>query len=196
MRDWTQIEAEYIAGDMSIRELAQRLGVSYSTLSKMASRGSWTAKRKKMRQKVAKKALAGAQARYEKKLNKLINATERAMDTALKTLEDNEQFRRWIVTEGKGDGISRVEERVFNKTDTKALRDLTGVLRDLTVLARDFYGLPAPAQSVSQKIAKERLALEKRKTDAILRESEARLRGETPQEIHVVLAEEAEELSE
>ena len=81
MRDWTQIEAAYIAGDMSIRELAQSLGVSYSTLSKMASRGSWTAKRKKMRQKVAKKALAGAHARYEKKLKKLINATERAMDT-------------------------------------------------------------------------------------------------------------------
>ena len=50
--------------------------------------------------------------------------------------------------------------------DTKALKDLTGVLKDLTGLVRDLYGIPTQAQAEAQRIAAERLELERKKAEA------------------------------
>ena len=40
--DWNQIKAEYIAGGTSCRELAEKHGVSYSTLRKIATKEHWS----------------------------------------------------------------------------------------------------------------------------------------------------------
>lgn len=192
MRDWTEIETMYIAGDMSQRDLAKSLGISYSTLTKVATEKKWSDKRKKHRAKVAKAALRRAGARSQRKLERLISATEQTIDVALSALEDKDQFRRYIVTEGSGEGVSETSEKVFNKVDAKALKDITSALRDLTALARDFYGIPTPAQSVSEKIAMERHELEMRKIEADLADRE---KDSGERKIRVELAE-AEALSE
>jgi uncharacterized protein YjcR len=49
--DWNKIKAEYIAGGTSYRELAERYGVSFSTLKEHARREKWTDLREKARQK-------------------------------------------------------------------------------------------------------------------------------------------------
>lgn len=193
MRDWTEIEATYIAGNMTQRDLAASLGISYSTLSKVATENKWTEKRKKHRKKVAKKALGRAGARSARKLERLITATEKAIDTALMALEDKDQFRRYIVTEGVGDGVDRTSEMIFEKVDTKALKDLTGVLRDLTGLARDLYGIRTIGETVAEEIARERLELEKRKVEAELATKET---GDEDRSIHVVMEGGVEEMSE
>ena len=187
MRDWTEIETVYIAGNMSLRELAKQQGVSYSSLSKIATKRKWAAKRQRERDKLASATLGRARARNQRKLEKLISATERAMDTALSALEDEQQFRRYIVSEGRGEGVSSTEEKIFDKIDTKALKELTGVLRDLTALARDFYGIRTPSQSVAEKIALEKLELERKRTEAKLPENEDR-------ELRVTMSGDAEEL--
>ena len=55
---------------------------------------------------------------------------------------------------------------MFRKLDTKAIKDMTAVLKDLTALMRDLYNIPTQAQAEAQRIAAERLELEKRKVDA------------------------------
>ena len=57
------------------------------------------------------------------------------------------------------------EERTYQKVDTKALKDLTGVLKDLTGLVRDLYGIPTQAQAEAQRIAAERLELDRKKAE-------------------------------
>ena len=46
-----------------------------------------------------------------------------------------------------------------------ALKDLTGVLKDLTGLVRDLYGIPTQAQAEAQRIAAERLELDRKKAE-------------------------------
>ena len=40
--DWKKIKAEYIAGGTSYRKLAEKYGVSFSTLRKVAAKEQWT----------------------------------------------------------------------------------------------------------------------------------------------------------
>ena len=40
MIDWTKAEVEFVAGDLSLKATAEKLEVSYSTLSKVAAEGN------------------------------------------------------------------------------------------------------------------------------------------------------------
>ena len=168
MRNWTEIETQYITGDMSQKELADSLGISYSTLSKVATENKWSDKRKKFRKKTANKGLERAGARISRKLARLAEGTELLIDAALKALGDEQQFYRYIVTDFKGEGVIVTKEKIFEKLDAKALKDVTAALRDLTAMRRDLFGIPTQSETVAQKIARERLELEKRKVEAAI----------------------------
>ena len=195
MRDWTAIETKYVEGDMSLRDLAQEQGISVSALKQRAWTQSWSEKRRLFREQQARAGPGGVQAKEGRELNKLICATEKLTDAALRALSDEEQFCRWIVSDGGGAAKS-TEERVFRKIDTKSLKEMAGVLKELTDLTRDFYGLPAPGDAAAARLAEEKLALDKQKLELALQEAELKRQEDTAEELRVVLAEETEELSE
>lgn len=53
--DWTKIKAEYIAGGISYRSLAQKHGVSFNTLKRIAIKEGWTQLRDKAYNKATTK---------------------------------------------------------------------------------------------------------------------------------------------
>lgn len=169
--DWTRLEVAYVAGDMSLRQLAADEGISFSTLSGVSAREHWAEKRKQHRDKIKAKSLARAQARGVKKLEKMMRAVEKTADLAMKALEDKDQFRRHIVSEGF-DGSFESTEKVFDKLDTRALKEYAQAMRDLSGMLRDFYGIRIPAELVREQIARERLELERIRTEAALHENE------------------------
>ena len=169
--DWVKLETLYVSGNMSQRELARSEGVSLSTLSGVSAREEWSRKRTQYRDKVKARSLARAQARGAKKLDRMIKAVEKTADMAMKALEDKDQFRRYIVTEGS-EGCMESTEKVFEKLDTKALKEYAAAMRDLSGMLRDYYGLRLPADQVREEIAKEKLELERKRTEAALREGE------------------------
>ena len=173
MTDWTKIEAAYIAGDMSLRELAKRRKLSYSTLSKAAASGGWAEKRKQFRAEVANEALDAARERGRARLETLMSGTEQLLDAAVKALQDELQFQRYVVTEGLGEGVSETEEKTFEKRDTRAMKDMAAVITSLSGLLRDFYGINTPAQELGQQLARERLRLEQKRTEAAVRHEKA-----------------------
>lgn len=59
--DWLKIRMEYINGTMSIRELAEKHELSYSTTRKIASSEKWSDARAKQREKIRAKAEQTAQ---------------------------------------------------------------------------------------------------------------------------------------
>ena len=169
--DWVRLETLYVSGNMSLRELARSEGVSLSTLSGVSAREEWSRKRTQHRDKIKARSLARAQARGAKKLDRMIKAVEKTADMAMKALEDKDQFRRYIVTEGS-EGCIESTEKVFEKLDTKALKEYAAAMRDLSGMLRDYYGLRLPADQVREEIAKEKLELERKRTEAALREGE------------------------
>lgn len=164
--DWKAIKTEYITSTQSQRELAEKYGVSMTTLGGRARKEKWTTARREYRQKVIEKATRKAADKEANRLSRLMDATNKVLDVVMGAFEDEKQFNRYIVSEGSGDGFSETSEKIFDKVDTKAVKDLTSVLKDLTGLTRDFYNCPTPAQAEQQRIAAERLELDKRRADA------------------------------
>ncbi len=171
MINWSRIEAQYVSGEKTLRELAKEKRVSYSTLSKKASEGGWAAKRKKYRAEVESEALARARERGLKRMDELLKASEKLMDAAVEAIQDNKQFKRWVTTGGCGEGASETVEKVFDKRDTRAMKDMVFVLKELTGILRDAYGLQTPAQELGEKLARERISQVKAQTQKLRREN-------------------------
>ena len=99
--------------------------------------------------------------------------------------EDGQQFHRHLV-QVRQDKDEWPEERIFDKVDSRAIKDLTGALKDMTQVLRNLYNLPTQAEAEAQRIAAERLKLEQRRVDA---------ESGTDKSIKVVLADGWEEMA-
>lgn len=186
--DWKKIKTEYITTDISQRKLAAKYGVSHIAISNRSKNECWVKAREQYKAKTLAKTLEKSSTIEANRLARLMDTTTKAIDVAVKAFEDESQFNRYIVERKekyafpvtgieKPDGedaesvelISEkqwTEEKIFAKVDTKALKDLTSVLKDLTSLMRDFYNIPTPAQAEAQRIAAERLELDRLKAAA------------------------------
>lgn len=180
-QDWDALKMEYVTTKTSYAKLAEKYGISISQIKIVAARDGWTKERKKFAADVQQKAYKKACSHEADRLARLITATTGAIDVAMRAIGDDEQFNRYLVErrekyavpvadEAAEDGellLERqwTEERMYQKVDTKALKDLTGVLKDLTGLVRDLYGIPTQAQAEAQRIAAERLELDRKKAE-------------------------------
>ena len=52
MNDWNAIKAEYIAGGISQRKLAEKYGISFNTLKDRANAGKWNQQREQAHNKI------------------------------------------------------------------------------------------------------------------------------------------------
>ena len=55
MNDWNAIKAEYIAGGISQRKLAEKYGISFNTLKDRANAGKWNQQREQAHNKITTK---------------------------------------------------------------------------------------------------------------------------------------------
>jgi uncharacterized protein YjcR len=120
--DWKKIKAEYIAGGTSYRKLAEKYGVSFSTLRKVAAKEQWTELRNKTRAKMDTKI---SESVSDKEADKAVNI----IDVADKLL-------------GK---ISELMDTV--PLDTQSMKHLTSALKDL----KDIKGFKSDADMREQE---------------------------------------------
>lgn len=140
--NWKKIQTEYITQNISQRKLAAKYKVSYDTLKRKCAEEGWVELKKEHKRNVTAKAMdaiAGAQARD---LAKVISIADQAVETLAKVYEDPNQFYRHLVEIETATGKT-VEEREYQKADTKAMRDCVMQLKELTAICRDLYELPA-----------------------------------------------------
>ena len=85
--NWRKLKAEYVAGGISQRQLAEKYGVPFGTLAKQARLKKWNAARKKAEQKAVEKvaqktaeAVADNAVTLERVKGKLLAKLERMVD--------------------------------------------------------------------------------------------------------------------
>ena len=64
----------------------------------------------------------------------------RMAELGISAAADEKQFMRYIISEKSGRGETETCERVFEKLDTKAYRELTAAIKDLWSIAQDAGG--------------------------------------------------------
>ncbi|MBQ5794800.1 MAG: hypothetical protein IIW14_02270 [Kiritimatiellae bacterium] len=174
--NWEALKSEYMTTETSLRKLARKYDVSISRMEKVSSQEKWVEARRDYRQQIIEKALSENRTREVDRLTRLMNTTEKAVDVVTKAFEDPAQFNRYLVKKTEryadppedsetGQLVMRQweEEEIFNKLDTKSLKEATTVLKDLTGMLREFYDIPTAAQKEARRIAAERLELDRRK---------------------------------
>lgn len=168
MIDWGALKSEYITGSMSYKGLADSHAMHYTTIQRVATAERWPDLRAAYRAEAVNQAIAGEMVNEVDRLKKLMDAANAIQDVIINAVDDPEQFRRHLVPMERYDGdlgaaLKDTEERVYSKFDTKAIKDLTGAIKDLTYSMRNLYGLPTQAEREAQRIAAERLEIERRK---------------------------------
>lgn len=107
MPDWAAIRAEYIAGGISFRKLAEKHGVSFNTVKGRARREQWTDARRKACEIAATKSIeqaAEAAATYD---SRIYATADKLLDKVSKAIE------------------------AIDSTDTGSMRQIAAILRDL-----------------------------------------------------------------
>lgn len=159
--DWKRMKHEYISGDESIRELAERHGVSRSVLARRASKEKWSAERTKYRDKVVNKSLARACTRDVQKLAGLQRSAVQLAADIERALEDADMpFLHKAAAEGGG-----LKDEKLRTVNAKNLYALSRALRETTAAMRDLYGISTRAEEHAHKQAVERLAMERERLE-------------------------------
>ena len=177
--DWEKIKAEYITTDISLRDLADKYGIPMSCVGRRASLEKWSQERKKHKNKVVKEVVQKVQKSQANELAKKMKTVIGLRGVIDKALEDADQFARWIISEGLGDGMSATTEKVFGKIDMKAIRDAAYALKVLqeiedkvkgTIDAKDLKQIDIALQKL--ELDRERLELEKKKSSIAAAETD------------------------
>lgn len=150
--DWKKIKEEYISTNITLEALAKKHKISKSTLYKKSSAGKWNSKKKKLGKKVEEKFLEKASDKISAqdigKLDRLIKAADRMSEVIEEAMTDPDQFKRYVVTKktkkASGAEVMEAEEKVFDKFDSRAIKDMTLAMKELTGLVRSLNGIPEP----------------------------------------------------
>ena len=104
--DWKRIKAEYIAGGTSLRKLAEKYGVSFSTIQKKSMEEKWGELRKKNRRKVEEKIIDSVSSKEAEKAVNIIDVADKLLSK-----------------------ISDLMDTI--SLDTQSMKHLTSALKDL-----------------------------------------------------------------
>lgn len=128
--DLKRIKAEYIAGGTSYRKLAEKHGVSFSTLRKVAAKEQWTALRNKTRTKT------------DTKISETVSDIE--ADKAVNIID---------VADKLLDKIGEIAEMV---SDPDSIKKLTSAIKDI----KDIKGVKSEDDIAEQRARIEKLRRE------------------------------------
>ncbi len=173
-QDWEKIETDYMANNLTYVEIAEKYGVSPSTVRRQGAKRQWVKKRAQFATKVQHKArqrTAEKKASREAELyGRVVKLAEELVGQLEGALSDDKQLYRHIL--GAGAGVQK--EKVLRKLDTGAAKDYAGMLMQLGRMMADYSGMMTKKDAETLKMAREKLRLEKAKAEA-----EQRSGGET-----------------
>lgn len=112
--DWKAIKAEYIAGGISYRKLAEKHGVSFSTLKEWARREKWTDLKEKANHKADTILAEKIGKRNAKKSAKIDRLVDKLLDMVDERLEA-------LIVEGKD--VKSIASALKDLRDLKGIKD-------------------------------------------------------------------------
>ena len=144
--DWEAIKADYLTGELSVKELAAKHGINTNQIYKKVSSEGWKKTLEKIRQKTEENVVARAARARARELDVIASSTEKMAALLAKT----------------------VEELDAQPTD-KRLRNLKGLAATASAIETNLQttlkllGIQTRAQEEAQRIARARLELDRRK---------------------------------
>lgn len=187
--DWGAMKAEYISDPQSsLRKIAEKYGVNRSAVGNKAKAENWFATKTEHQSRIVDETVTEVGLRHKDALKQELESVMNISDRISSVLkEDPAQFNRYvtqtekpeILTSGK---VSRVgvykyvEERILQKVDTKAVKDMVQSLKMIEDMKRSMLEIQTANERQKLELERERLELEKERI-ALERERNALRNG-------------------
>ena len=152
--DWEKIEAEYVTGNISYRELCDKYGISYNALSLQASKKKWTAKRKDHRAKMVSKSIKKIEEKgiaYKNTLYELASS----MANKLKDIINERSIEDFVAMGLKPRDITSAIKDIEDILHIKSERDLEEQIARIEKLRKDAEGDGSNKKEIKITIAGE-----------------------------------------
>lgn len=169
--DWDKCRMEYVTGQDTYQQLADKYEVSKVSVGKRAKAEKWVAQRAAYRRSVATKAMGRKKDRDAEKLAKLMDAADNLVDSIKRITQDKQQFFRGVQLgqpEKDEDGVLQAVavEYVTQKADFRNLNHAARALNELTKAMRNLYDIPTGEEDRDRKMAERRMRLAERREGA------------------------------
>jgi LysM repeat protein len=164
--DWAAIKHEYVTDpNASLRKIAKKYGVSLNTIAKKSKAEDWFATRKKTQTKIVTKGITKTVNKMADELSKESDFLERMKGHMEKMLQDDMQFQRHLietrVIDEDGSMIVSPEEKIFNKFDSKSMKDSMQILKMMEDMTRSLKNIQKAESIQKQQLDRERFEFEK-----------------------------------
>lgn len=184
--DWDIIKTEYITTDISTRKLAEKHHTTQAEISKRCSKEHWVILRSEHRDKVMSKAVRKVAESKADVLCNEIRALDYLSDAILASVSDPQQFQRYIISKSTVEGGKSAIEMIFEKYDTKALKDVASALEIVIRIKLELAGILSEKDQILTNIANQKLEIEKLKFELEQKKAES----PESKEIRVIMSEE------
>lgn len=171
--NWEKIKAEYITTDISLRELAKKYKTSTSKMYEHSRSEGWVEARKQNRKIILKEAISKSCIKPIKELAEILEASYKICDYICNALDDPQQFNRYLVRVGEGKGNFYTVEKIFDKVDTKAIKEMVCAIKNLADIIRSIEGINTEAEQQRLDIEWEKFQMEKQMYGAKQSESQS-----------------------
>lgn len=143
--DWDTLKTEFVTGDISASELAEKHGINKGTLYRHYQIERWNDAKKEYRESIMEKCADNAACIAAIKLAKEIQIADKLSDVLNEAIDDKKQFYRYIVKEKNGSD-SGEEERIFGKMDMQSFTNAIKALTTLQEIKCAMYGILSPIE--------------------------------------------------
>lgn len=169
--DWIAIKHDYVTSpEMTLRKIADKYGISRDCVYRKSKADNWFATRKKHQAEVGARAIAKTANKQANELAKEMELLSKMKDAVTDTLSDPAQFHRHI----KVDAVTGdIEDRVLDKVDTRAMKDIMQTLKMIEEMSRSLYNIQKAETIQKHQIDAERMQLEREKFEFEKQKAEA-----------------------
>lgn len=124
------IKTEYVSDPkMSYRKLADKYNFPLKKIAAAGRKENWKQLRIQLGDKIFKKTMNRISTQKADEFSRVINSAGRMLGVIEKAMDDEKQFNRYVLS----DGIVSTEQ-IYDKVDTRAVRDMTTSLKELAGL--------------------------------------------------------------
>lgn len=161
--DWDAIKTEYVTTKITLRDIEKKYKIDHRSVQLHSSRDGWVKARKDYIRRLSTKAITKSCDKRANELSKVLDSSYRMRDIIQNAVSDPVQFNRYLVTKGRKGGEFETVEEVYDKVDTKAIREMTQALKAVEGLIRSLNNIPTEAEMQRLQLEREKFEMEKEK---------------------------------
>lgn len=156
--DWAAIKHEYVTDpDATLRKVAAKYGVRYSTIANKSKAEGWFATRKEYQSKLVSQAISQTGISQAKELAKSLDYLHSISNQVGEMLDDKDQFKKHFLQ----DETLAVKETITTKYDTKAMKDSLQMVKMIEDLSRSLLDIQRLEALQKHELDLARLQLER-----------------------------------